>query len=344
MPLVNTIDKAEVIVALDIHNFMLRCYFAKGFAANAKNAQKYPTGHIYLALQKVRAALMHYGLKENKRVVLVLSAHENSGVRKKMYPKYKATREAREYTSYEVKDVDGNIVDKTRDPIEDGMEFLQCFPSVSLEIPNGDGETDDALAVMSKKYGKTKRIYIVSEDHDDWALMSDSVVITSKPGEEYGKADLMRQYGITKARKLPLVKAILGDTSDNIENVPGLSEKTYMDVLASQKVDSHYFDLHRIFEATKKTKEDHGLYAYGFYRELRKFLKQNPKSKLVLLLGYEKDVIFRERLVKLRTKIEVRYTTNRGDIPKLKRLLDWYALKKDYNSAVVLASGSSNLK
>lgn len=340
MPLTTDPDKADVLVMLDVHNFMLRCYFAKGFAAGAKNKQGYHTGHIYLAFQKLRSALVNYGLKNNKLVCLMLSAQENSHVRRKKYKRYKAQREAREYETYDVKDAFGNFVERVRDPITDGMEFMLCFPCVNLQIPNADGETDDALGCVVKKYRKSgKKIYILTEDHDAWFLMSDDVTITSKPGEEYTKEHLMKLYGITNPKKLPLVKAIFGDSSDNIENVKGFSYDTYKDMLSSGNAnpDSPYLKLFNLIESMKKEKGEK-TYSDSLTRVLKVELKSKSDKKLSMLLDEMKNVRFRERLVRLKTKIEITYLKNKGNVQALTKLLNWYEIKKDFNSAVALAS------
>lgn len=335
MPLVIDPEKADILVILDIHNFMLRCYFAKGFAAGAKNKQKYPTGHVYLAFQKVRAALNAFGLKDNKRVCLMLSAQENSHVRRKKYPKYKAQRTEREYESYDVTDPEGNIVSRTRDPIHDGMEMLLCFPCVNLNIPKGNGETDDAISVVVRKYGKTKIIYVVTEDHDAWAMMSKNVTIVSKPDEKYTPKHLFDMYGITNPKKLPLVKAILGDSSDNIENVPGWSDKAYEKAIASKDESSHYFMLHKALESAKRKRPKEKVYCHALFRELKKL----PKNKKIqTILDAASEIEFRERLVRLKSSIQVEFLPNRSNIPKLKKLLEWYEIRKDFNSAIALAS------
>lgn len=333
MPLVSDPEKASTLLVLDMHNFMLRCYFAKGFSANAKNKQGYKTGHVYLALQKLRAALKMCTV-EKTNVCLMLSAQENSHVRRKMYKPYKANRIEREYESYEVTDIDGNIVDRIRNPIEDGMEMLMCFPCCNLEIPNADGETDDVLGVVVKKYGKTKQIYIVTEDRDAWALIRKNVVVMSKPEELYGKEQMWGNFGIRRGKLLPLVKALFGDTSDNIENVPGLSADTYAASVVEGK-ENHYLEISNILNGLEKKSGDKG-YAEAFFRECRK----SKSKKIQSLLGFEDAVAKRERMIRLRTKIDVKYVNVRGDARRLTKLLAWYDIKKDAPSFVAIATGN----
>lgn len=324
-------DKARVLLVLDIHNFMLRCYFAKGFASNAKNKQGYKTGHVYLAMQKLRAALKYCG---DGPVCLMLSAQENSHVRKKLYPAYKGNRQPREYESYEIKDYEGNIVDKTRDPIEDGMEALMCFPCVNVEIPNGDGETDDAIAAIKRRYSKTHRIVIITEDHDAWALMGKNVEIISKPEEAYTKEHLWNQYGIRNPKLLPLVKALFGDSSDNIENVPGLSADTYSQHVRDGKP-GHYLEISNILN-TMERNEGEKNYAKAFFRAIAK----STDKRIAKLVEHRKSVISREKIIKLRSKIGINLVQLKGDPKRLGRLLDWYDIRKDAPSMVAIASSS----
>lgn len=89
-------------------------------------------------------------------------------------------------------------------------------------------EADDILGTLSILPNITK--YIVTGDRDALQLISSStfVVLTKKGVSEvkqYGKAELLEEYGLSPEQIVDL-KALMGDTSDNIRGVPGVGEKT----------------------------------------------------------------------------------------------------------------------
>lgn len=75
------------------------------------------------------------------------------------------------------------------------------------------------------------------EDRDSLQLVSDATTVrlaTTKMGRPestfYGVAEIQEKYGVTP-RELIQVKALMGDSSDNIPGVPGIGEKTALDLV-----------------------------------------------------------------------------------------------------------------
>lgn len=214
MPLTTDYKKADVIVCVDVHNLVFRALNSPGPVAKFTNSQKYPTGYLFIALGKINAALRHYGLNQNLKTCLVLSAQENSERRRKKYPDYKAGRKHTELPSVEITDAFGRMLEKTPNPVEDFMELLCCLPVINLLMPDL-WETDDALASFAthvRKVNKKAIVYILSNDRDLWERMGKKVICTSKPDAEFGIKDLEAAYGITNPRLLPLAKTLFGDS------------------------------------------------------------------------------------------------------------------------------------
>lgn len=97
-------------------------------------------------------------------------------------------------------------------------------------------EADDIIGTLSKISDKDGiNTLIVTGDRDAFQLISENVhVLMTKKGisdmEEFDKEKLMTQYSITPEQVIEL-KGLMGDASDNIPGVPGVGEKTALELL-----------------------------------------------------------------------------------------------------------------
>ncbi|NLM12929.1 MAG: DNA polymerase I [Epulopiscium sp.] len=99
-------------------------------------------------------------------------------------------------------------------------------------------EADDILGTAAKKAeDQGMEPIIVSGDRDLLQLATDKIKIripkTKKGGtevEDYFAKDLIEKFGITPLEYID-VKALMGDTSDNIPGVPGIGEKTAIKII-----------------------------------------------------------------------------------------------------------------
>jgi len=98
-------------------------------------------------------------------------------------------------------------------------------------------EADDLLGTLARQATEQGlETLIVTGDRDALQLVSDrvTVALTRKGISEtvrYDPATLKAELGITPAQVIEL-KALMGDTSDNIPGVPGVGEKTALKLLA----------------------------------------------------------------------------------------------------------------
>lgn len=98
-----------------------------------------------------------------------------------------------------------------------------------IQFDSGDYEADDLLGTLSKRWSEEKNnhCYIVSNDHDLYQLLTPNVFqVTLKKGQMnlYGQENFEKEYEIKPGQWID-VKALLGDTSDNIPGVKGVGEK-----------------------------------------------------------------------------------------------------------------------
>lgn len=117
-------------------------------------------------------------------------------------------------------------------------EILNYIGIYVFEYPGYEG--DDIIGTLTKIANKKSFFtVIVTADRDLLQLLSDKceVLLTKKGITElvrYTKEKFIEEYKIEPFR-LPEIKALIGDASDNIPNVPGIGEKTGLKLLQDYK-------------------------------------------------------------------------------------------------------------
>ena len=111
--------------------------------------------------------------------------------------------------------------------------------AMNIDIIEKQGyEGDDILGTLAK-YGEKQGldVVILSGDRDTFQLASDHITIRiprTKGGktetEDYNRAKVLEEYGL-EPEQLIEVKALQGDTSDNIPGVPGVGPKTAISLI-----------------------------------------------------------------------------------------------------------------
>ncbi len=142
--------------------------------------------------------------------------------RHKLYEGYKATRKGMPNELAEQMPIIKNILKE-----------------MNITIIEKEGfEADDILGTIAQ-YGENEGVHvtILSGDRDTFQLATDNVAIRiphTKAGktetETFDKKAIIEKYGVTP-KQLIEVKGLMGDTSDNIPGVPGVGEKTALDLV-----------------------------------------------------------------------------------------------------------------
>ena len=111
--------------------------------------------------------------------------------------------------------------------------------AMNIDIIEKQGyEGDDILGTLAK-FGEKQglEVTILSGDRDTFQLASDYITIRiprTKAGkteiEDYNRAKVLEEYGL-EPEQLIEVKALQGDTSDNIPGVPGIGPKTAISLI-----------------------------------------------------------------------------------------------------------------
>ena len=119
----------------------------------------------------------------------------------------------------------------------------EILKAMNIDVVEMEGyEADDVLGTLSR-YGEKQglEVVILSGDRDTFQLATDKVTIRiprTKGGktetEEYDRNKIIETYGV-EPEQLKDVKGLQGDSSDNIPGVPGIGEKTALNLIQKYK-------------------------------------------------------------------------------------------------------------
>ncbi|MBQ1226066.1 MAG: DNA polymerase I [Clostridia bacterium] len=151
--------------------------------------------------------------------------------RHKFYPEYKAGRHAM--------------------PSELAMQFpyaKKCISALGIKVIELEGyEADDILGTLSRMAEEiSAEAYLLTGDRDSYQLISDktTVLYASNSGPvPFTEKEFTEKYTIKPSQFVDL-KALMGDSSDNIPGVPGIGEKTAIKLISCcETLDKLYEDI-----------------------------------------------------------------------------------------------------
>ena len=122
----------------------------------------------------------------------------------------------------------------------------ECLSLLGLKMMELEGyEADDLIGTASRfKHDSDVHAYVLTGDRDSLQLINDSTsVILTKTKEDviYDTEKFIADFGVTPTQYID-VKAIMGDTSDNIPGVAGIGEK------GAFKLISEYGSLEKLYD------------------------------------------------------------------------------------------------
>ncbi len=157
--------------------------------------------------------------------------------RHEMYPAYKAGRHA--------------MPDELRAQMPESKPLAEALGLHVLECPGF--EADDilgTLVAMAQSYGEPCEAYVLTGDKDSLQLIDATSYVLLAGNTETKFMDtsaFLERYGVQPTQFVD-VKALMGDSSDNIPGVPGIGEKTALKLIAE------YGSLDGIYEALPTAK------------------------------------------------------------------------------------------
>ena len=139
-------------------------------------------------------------------------------------------------------------------------ELIDAMGIARLELPGY--EADDLLGTYSRIATENGlKCYIMTGDRDSLQLVNENVHVLlcstqkGKPHtDEYDIAAVKEKYGVLPSQMIDL-KALMGDSSDNIPGVPGVGEKTAAMLISQyETLDGVYANAENITKPALKSK------------------------------------------------------------------------------------------
>ena len=205
----------EKIVLLDGHSILNRAFYG---LPDLSNAEGLHTNAVYGFLN-----ILFRLLEEEKPDYLTAAFDVHAPTfRHDMYKAYKGTRKP--------------MPEELREQVPLMQEVLR---SMGIPIVTKEGyEADDILGTLARQAAEAGLdVSIVSGDRDMLQLATDRVLIRipkTKGGktvmEDYYADDVQREWELSPAQIIEL-KALMGDSADNIPGLPGVGQKTATKIL-----------------------------------------------------------------------------------------------------------------
>ena len=161
--------------------------------------------------------------------------------RHKMYAEYKAGRHA--------------TPEELRSQFPDAKEVLSLMGLHIMELPGW--EADDIQGTVAKMAHSTEdtEAYVLSGDRDLLQLIDDKVTVLLATNQDtlvMREAEFTEKYGVLPSQFVDM-KALMGDSSDNIPGVAGVGEKT------AQSLISNFGTLEGIYESIEDKRISKGV-------------------------------------------------------------------------------------
>lgn len=161
------------------------------------------------------------------RIICVFDGQASSSSRKNIDPEYKANRNIKRITNWELFDDKEDEYASMTMQMHRLVEYLQCLPITLISIDKI--EADDTISYLAQKFGANgKKVTIVSSDKDFLQVVDQNIEVYSPIKKKiYGKKEVLEELGMIPENYL-IMKALLGDNSDNLTGIKGLGPKTLL--------------------------------------------------------------------------------------------------------------------
>lgn len=220
----------ENIVIIDGSSLLYRAFYA---IPHLTDAQGHPTNAVYGFLNML---LKLYGELDPQYVAVAFDKGKHT-FRNDLFDGYKATRKP--------------APDDLRPQFALIREVLACLGICVLEQEGYEG--DDIIGTLARRTAADGyAVDVVTGDRDALQLVTDDVTVyLTKKGITnmlaVTPAVMESEYGYTPAQVVDM-KALMGDTADNIPGVPGVGEKTAL------KLISQFGSVHGVYEHLDEVK------------------------------------------------------------------------------------------
>ena len=229
-------DIMKKIVLVDGNNLLFRSYYATAYTGNImRNKEGFPTNGVYGFVNMINKII-----SDEKPEYMMVAFDIGKTFRHEKYERYK---DGRRETPDDLK-VQFPVAKKILTAM--GIKYLEC----------AGYEADDIIGTISMWCEKDPEYdaLIVSSDKDLLQLISDETVVKLLKTKDYiwmDKKTFNDTYGFDPIHMIDL-KALMGDSSDNIPGVKGIGEKGAIKLVSEYKtIDNIYENIDKIKGATQ---------------------------------------------------------------------------------------------
>ncbi len=238
------------VVLIDGNNILFRSYYATAYNGNTmKNSKGFPTNAIYGLIN-----MLNKIINEESPEYIMVAFDKGKTFRHEKYHDYKGGR--------------GETPDELKQQFPVAKKIVEALGMTYYEIDNY--EADDIIGTFAKKTEEDPEFVstIISSDKDLLQLITDETDVKLLKSVGYVRMthqEFLNTYGIEPARMVDL-KALMGDSSDNIPGVKGVGEKTALNLLKEYKtLDGVYENIDNIKGKLKEKLETDKDKAYMSY-------------------------------------------------------------------------------
>ena len=201
----------EKVVLIDGNNLIFRSYYATAYRGELlTNSKGLPTNAIYAYVQMLIKIIA-----EEKPTHIMVAFDKGKTFRHESYDDYKGGR--------------NETPSELKQQIPYAKQITRAMGITIEELENY--EADDIIGTYSKKI--ETEVLLVSSDRDLLQLISPNVkmkLLKMKDFIYYDEKSFYEDYGIKPIEVIDL-KALMGDSSDNIKGVTGIGEKTALKLI-----------------------------------------------------------------------------------------------------------------
>ena len=300
------------VILVDGNNLLFRSFFATSYTGNImKNSKGFPTNAVYGFINMINKII-----DEEKPEYMLVAFDKGKTFRHSKYDFYKAGRDA--------------MPDELKLQFPKAKEVLDCMGIKHFEIENY--EADDIIGTISKIVDEEDEFIatIISSDKDLLQLISDEVDVKLLKQSGFIRMDrneFKKTYGVEPIGMIDL-KALMGDSSDNIPGVKGIGEKTAIKLLSEyQTLDNLYNNIDKINGKLHDKLVDGKNDAYMSY-EIATIYREVPIDFTLDSLKY--NGIDREKMKSILEELEFHSLLKKYDLLNIKE-----SVKKSSNTKIV---------
>ena len=261
------------IVLVDGNNLLFRSYYATAYTGNImRNKEGFPTNGLYGFVNMINKII-----SEEKPEYMMVAFDIGKTFRHEKYERYK---DGRKETPEDLK-LQFPVAKKILTAM--GIKYLEC----------AGYEADDIIGTVSLWCEKDPEYeaLIVSSDKDLLQLISDETVVKLLKSKDYimmDKETFRETYGFDPINMIDL-KALMGDSSDNIPGVKGIGEKGAIKLISEYHTIDNLYDNIGNIKGAMQTKLIEGKEDAYYSRDLVTIYREVPLDVTFDDLIYKKE-------------------------------------------------------